>query len=207
MLITHTGADRDPGAPPHCSTRQAGATDVGMRSRARAGTSRGASLALMDAVSAFLPAYKTRMRSILSEVSSGESTPSRVMVVVVLRKNGSMPMGAIAAYVGLPKSNITALVDDLEAEGVLRRRRDAADRRITHVELTAKGRALCAREYDAYERSVAALFDALSQTERAAMHAGLERLTRLLRGDDGDGRGPSSARAGAAARRRRLPEK
>jgi DNA-binding MarR family transcriptional regulator len=143
------------------------------------------SIALMDAFSAFIRAYKTKGRAILSDVSSGESTPSRVMVVVVLRKSGSLPMGSIAAYVGLPKSNITALVDDLEAEGVLRRKRDEADRRITYVELTAKGRALCAREYDAYERSLSAIFDTLPSSERGPMLSGLERLTRLLRDDDG----------------------
>jgi MarR family 2-MHQ and catechol resistance regulon transcriptional repressor len=139
----------------------------------------------MDAFSAFIRAFKTRMRTILADVSSGESTPSRVMVVVVLRKNGSLPMGTIATYVGLPKSNITALVDDLEAEGVLRRKRDEVDRRITNVELTAKGRALCAREYDAYEQSVAAIFDMLEGDERAPMLSGLERMTRLLREDSG----------------------
>jgi len=155
----------------------------------------------MNALSAFFPAYKTRMRSTLSEIVSGESTPSRVMVVVILRKHGSLPMGTIAGYVGLPKSNITALVDDLEAEGVLRRRRDEADRRITHVELTSKGRAVCAREYDAYEESLAALFDALPAAERASMISGLERLTRLLRADDGDKAAAASpSRTIAAAR-------
>jgi DNA-binding MarR family transcriptional regulator len=150
------------------------------------------SLALMDAVSAFLPAYKARMRSILSDISSGESSPSRVMLAVVLRKHGSMPMGTLASYVGLPKSNITALVDDLEGEGVLRRRRDEADRRITHVELTTKGRALCGREYDAYEKSVATLFDRLPAAERASMLSALERLTRLLRDDDGTSPAPDA---------------
>jgi DNA-binding MarR family transcriptional regulator len=161
----------------------------------------------MDAVSAFMRAYKTKMRSILSDVSSGESTPSRVMVVVVLRKSGSLPMGSIAAYVGLPKSNITALVDDLEAEGVLRRRRDEADRRITHVELTAKGRALCAREYDAYEQSLAAIFDTLPDAERAPMLSGLERMTRLLRDDEGESTARKPARSAAPVPRRPASEK
>jgi MarR family transcriptional regulator, 2-MHQ and catechol-resistance regulon repressor len=156
-----------------------------MGSRVKAGASKEpTSVALMDAVSAFMRAYKSRIRSILTEVSSRESTPSRVMVVVVLRKSGPLPMGTIAAHVGLPKSNITALVDDLEAEGVLRRKRDEADRRITQVELTAKGRALCAREYDAYESSLAAFFDTVPAAERAAMLSGLERLTRRMRDDD-----------------------
>jgi DNA-binding MarR family transcriptional regulator len=162
------------------------------------------SLALMDAFSAFFRAYKVRMRTILSEVSSRESTPSRVMVVVVLRKSGPLPMGTIAAHLGLPKSNITALVDDLEAEGVLRRKPDEVDRRITQVELTAKGRALCAREYDAYEKSVASLFDVLPKAERASMLSGFERLTRRLQdeeGSDSSAGGPRSKRRARSARR------
>ena len=140
----------------------------------------------MDAVGAFLRVYKKRMHGILSDISSGESSPSRVMVAVVLRKHGSLQMGNIAAYVGLPKSNITALVDDLEAEGILRRRRDETDRRITHVELTAKGRTLCAREYDAYERSLASAFDILPEGERVPMLAGLERMTQSLKDQAGE---------------------
>jgi DNA-binding MarR family transcriptional regulator len=157
------------------------------------------SLALMDAFAAFLRAYKVRTRTILSEVSSRESTPSRVMVVVVLRKSGPLPMGTIASHLGLPKSNITALVDDLEAEGVLRRKPDEDDRRITQVELTAKGRALCAREYDAYEKSLAALFDVLPKAERAAMLSGFERLTRGLQEQDGE----SSAKTSRSKERTR----
>jgi MarR family 2-MHQ and catechol resistance regulon transcriptional repressor len=153
----------------------------------------------MDAFSSFIRAYKTRMRSILAEVSSGESTPSRVMVVVVLRKHGSLPMGTIATYVGLPKSNVTALVDDLEAEGVVRRKRDEVDRRITNVELTAKGRALSAREYDAYERRLAAIFNLLDDTERDAMLSGFARMTRLMKGDEGE----ESAQRPVGARARR----
>ena len=157
----------------------------------------------MDALGAFLRAYKGRMRSVLADVTSGESTPSRIMVVIVLRKHGSLPMGSIAAYVGLPKSNITALVDDLEAEGLLKRRRDEADRRITHVELTAKGRALCAREYDTYERSLAAVFDVLPESERGAILSGLARMTKSLGEDDEttDARA-STSRKPAKARRR-----
>jgi DNA-binding MarR family transcriptional regulator len=158
-----------------------------MGSKPKAGAPKSStSVALMDAFSAFFRVYKAQMRSILSEVSSHESTPSRVMVVVVLRRNGPLPMGSIAMHVGLPKSNITALVDDLEAEGVLRRKPDEADRRITQVELTAKGRALCAREYDAYEQSLAALFDVLPAAERAAMLSGFERLTRHLQEIEAD---------------------
>jgi DNA-binding MarR family transcriptional regulator len=172
-----------------------------MASRPKGGTAGEAtSPALMEAFSAFFRAYKVRTRTVLSEVSSRESTPSRVMVVVVLRKSGPLPMGTIAAHLGLPKSNITALVDDLEAEGVLRRKPDEEDRRITQVELTAKGRALCAREYDAYEKSVTSIFDVLTKAERAAMLSGFERLTRGLLEQDGE---PSAKTSRSKDRARR----
>ena len=63
-----------------------------------------------------------------------------------------------------------------------------------------KGRALCAREYDAYERSLAAIFDALPDAERGPMFSGLERMTRLLRVDGSE----KAAGARVDERRRRL---
>ena len=174
-----------------------------MGSRAKAGAAAPTSSALMDAVSAFLRAFKARTRTILTEVSSSESTPSRAMVVIVLRKHGLMPMGSVAMYVGLPKSNVTAIVDDLEAEGLLRRMRDADDRRVTNVELTAKGKALCAREYDAYERAVAAVFDTLDPSERGPMLSALERMTERLKSDgDAAAAGPKTAAKPARSRTR-----
>ena len=173
-----------------------------MASRWKTGTTRRvSSLALMDTVSAFMRAYKTRMRGLLTHVSSGESSPSRVMVVVVLHKSGALPMGTIAAHTGLPKSNITAIVDDLEAEGLLARRRDEADRRVMHVELTAKGRALSAREYGAYERSLASIFDLLPDDERGPMLSGLERMIQSLR--EGDAPAEAAPRADRSAGRSR----
>jgi DNA-binding MarR family transcriptional regulator len=144
------------------------------------------SLALVDAFSAFMRSYKIRMRSLLAELSSTESNPSRVMLVVSLRRSGPQTMGMLASHLGLPKSNITAIVDDLEGEGLLRRKQDATDRRVTQLELSAKGRALCEREYDAFERGLAAIFDELLPEERGPLFSGLQRLTKLL-GEVGEG--------------------
>ena len=141
-------------------------------------------IALMDAFGAFMRSYKGWMRTVLAALSSDESNPSRVMLVVSLRRTSPQPMGSLAMHLGLPKSNITALVDDLEAEGVLRRKQDPTDRRVTLLELTPKGHSLCEREYDAFERSMAGLFALLPADERKTMFAGLERMTAHLREED-----------------------
>jgi DNA-binding MarR family transcriptional regulator len=155
----------------------------------------------MDAFGAFMRSYKGWMRTVLAELSSGESNPSRVMLVVSLRRTSPQAMGSLALHLGLPKSNITALVDDLEAEGVLRRKQDPTDRRVTLLELTAKGHSLCEREYDAYERSMAGLFALLPAEERVPMFAGLERMTAHLREEDERGTTKSNGANSLGSRR------
>ena len=56
-----------------------------------------------------------------------------------------MPMGELAAMLGMDPPNVTVLVDDLEAQGLVRRRPHPTDRRAKLVEATRKGKALARR--------------------------------------------------------------
>jgi DNA-binding MarR family transcriptional regulator len=75
----------------------------------------------------------------------------------VLEQLASAPdplsLGELAERLSCVRSNITQLVDRLEAEGLVRRAQDPADRRLVRAELTPAG--------------------------RARQHAGAERLHRL----------------------------
>jgi DNA-binding MarR family transcriptional regulator len=51
----------------------------------------------------------------------------------------------LAACMSTTKSNVTAMVDRLEADGLVTRQRSSDDRRTVHIELTATGR----RQYEA----------------------------------------------------------
>src|SRR4051812_44186208 len=50
-----------------------------------------------------------------------------------------MSMGELAATLGIDRPNATVLVDDLEAQGLVRRRPHPTDRRTKMVEATRKG--------------------------------------------------------------------
>jgi DNA-binding MarR family transcriptional regulator len=56
-----------------------------------------------------------------------------------------MSMGEFATAVGIDRPNATVLVDDLEAQGLVRRRPHPTDRRAKLVEATRKGKALARR--------------------------------------------------------------
>jgi DNA-binding MarR family transcriptional regulator len=75
------------------------------------------------------------------------------------------------------KSNITGLIDRMEAQGLVRRCKVAGDRRSYHIRATAKGRKLMDRMNADYDARVLRLMSRLSQRELKA----LVRLTRKVR--------------------------
>jgi len=85
-----------------------------------------------------------------------------------------VPLGTLAEMQACVRSNITQLVDRLEAAGLVRRIEDPDDRRLKRAELTDEGRAkhaAGARAVGEFERE---LFSALSAEKRG-------RLLELLR--------------------------
>jgi len=85
-----------------------------------------------------------------------------------------MSMGDLAATLGIDRPNATVLVDDLEAQGLVRRRPHPTDRRAKIVEATRKGKTVAKRANEILGTPPPAL-SALSAKD-------LENLRRLLAG-------------------------
>src|SRR3954452_5983460 len=83
-----------------------------------------------------------------------------------------MSMGELATAVGIDPPNPTALVDELEAAGLARRRPHPSDRRAKLVEATRKGKAMAQRANELLATPPPA-FAELSQDD-------LETLRRIL---------------------------
>lgn len=94
-------------------------------------------------------------------------------VLATVEELGPLSQAAIGRRLALDRSDLHALVGDLEAEGLLRRERDPADRRRNRVALTPRGRTALKR-LDARVRAAQdELLAPLSTQER-------EELRRLL---------------------------
>jgi DNA-binding MarR family transcriptional regulator len=83
-----------------------------------------------------------------------------------------MSMGELAALLGIDPPNATVLVDDLESQGLVRRRPHPTDRRAKLVETTRKGKEL-ARRADAILATPPPELSALGPDD-------LEALRRIL---------------------------
>ena len=66
-------------------------------------------------------------------------TPSQGNLLHFLTPGGTTTMVALAKFLGCHDSNVTGLVDRLEARGLVERQHDPADRRVKLIALTAEG--------------------------------------------------------------------
>ncbi|MDO8412052.1 MAG: MarR family winged helix-turn-helix transcriptional regulator [Phenylobacterium sp.] len=107
-------------------------------------------------------------------------TPSQLIVLQIVAREGEPGAGAIAEAARLSQATVTALLDKLEARGLLVRRRSNEDRRRISIELTPDGRRTLAEMPDVLQDRFAARFDKLADWEQASIIAGLERVAALL---------------------------
>lgn len=130
--------------------------------------------ALYAATNAVTRAY----RPLLGELGL---TYPQYLVMLVLWQDGPSNVGRIARRLELAPGAVTPLVQRLEAQGLLTRRRDAEDRRNVAIALTAAGRDLegaAARAQEAVECRTA-----MEPGDLARLRDELRELVRRM--DDG----------------------
>jgi DNA-binding MarR family transcriptional regulator len=77
---------------------------------------------------------------------------------------------------GLDSSGLVSVIDDLEAHGLVERRRDATDRRRYAIHLTRAGKAKLSRAREAVTLRAEELLAPLSEDERETLHDLLARV-------------------------------
>lgn len=93
---------------------------------------------------------------------------------VLSHADRALPLSHLARYLTQEAQSTTELADRLERRGLVRRTRDARDRRLVLLELTPEGRKMYERIQPGIVRNSEQLFGSLSERDRA-------RLADLLR--------------------------
>ena len=97
-------------------------------------------------------------------------------VLALIDAEGAMSQRQIGRRLGIDKSMMVGVLDDLERLGYASRERGRADRRTHLIQLTAEGRRVLARVHDVGERENARTFGVLDVNEREQVHVLLERV-------------------------------
>lgn len=85
-------------------------------------------------------------------------------------------MSDLKEELGVTATNITALVDSLEDDGLVLRKPHPSDRRATVIELAGKAKSDVALGCTAYKDRVGELFSVLNESERKELTRILEKL-------------------------------
>ena len=119
---------------------------------------------------------ETRVESKLSDV--GLSIAKLAALHVLAHAGESLPLGQLAERLSCVKSNVTQLVDRLEADGLVSRAADPKDRRSRLAVLTAAGRKAYTKGIEIQSQAEKELFSALSNEESKKLHELLAKLDR-----------------------------
>jgi DNA-binding MarR family transcriptional regulator len=118
-------------------------------------------------------AYLKAANAVVREIPGG---PRGYQILVAAIQQQADGQGALAQRLGVDRTVMTYLIDDLEAAGLVERRADPIDRRSRHIVATTQGQLLGA----AIEQRLQAVEDhvlgALSTAERATFRELLQRL-------------------------------
>ena len=108
---------------------------------------------------------------------------SEARALIELVSARGIAQGELGALLGLEKSTVSRLAAGLERKGWVRRGRDTANQRYLRLYLTAEGRDVAARLWQAWHSRQARVLAGLSAEERAGLAAGLRGLVRGLAAD------------------------
>lgn len=136
-----------------------------------------ASLDLVRLFRALGPAY---MRWTGRHIPGDGLTPARMRVIGVLEARGACSMRVLKEELGTTATNVTGLVDGLEAEGLVERGASPDDRRVTLITLTTRGRRESAGAWERHEHAVAEVFERLAPRTREQLVVGLQQLIDTL---------------------------
>jgi DNA-binding MarR family transcriptional regulator len=112
---------------------------------------------------------------------AGASVP-RLRLLNAVHCHGPQKMADLADALAVTPRNVTALVDGLESDGLVRRVPHSTDRRVTLVELTDASDRV-AEQFGTYQASIAGLFGGMTAEERQTLDRLLESLLTRMRAD------------------------
>jgi DNA-binding MarR family transcriptional regulator len=127
-------------------------------------------------------ALRTAFEEVLARAGGSLGT---WIVLSALSRGGLVPQKVLAGHVHIEGATMTHHVDRLEAQGLVRRKTNPADRRVRHVEATPAGKRLyrrLLREAETFERELLAGIDAAEQRQLRSMLARIASNIALLNG-------------------------
>jgi DNA-binding MarR family transcriptional regulator len=107
-----------------------------------------------------------------------DMTMAQIKALFTISQGEAVPVSRIAEYLGVGQPTASHLIDKLVRQGFAGRSENPADRRVTLVRLTDKGKDLVRRLYQGGEEQYRGWVKTLNDEERINLLSGLQALAR-----------------------------
>ncbi len=107
-------------------------------------------------------------------------TQSQLRALVVLDRANEVTAGELAKSADLNPASVTAMLDQLEAKGIVERRRADRDRRVCMISLTDKGRAIVDEKRARWHALWEQRLGDLSEEQLSAALQVMQTMTQML---------------------------
>lgn len=132
-------------------------------------------LAVLHAASALESQVDSKLAAV------GLSLPKLAALHALVSAGNALPLGQLAGRLACVKSNVTQLIDRLEADGLVSRAHDPGDRRSTIAAITEAGRRAYEEGIRIQRDTETELFGALTAEESAQLTHLIEKLRARAR--------------------------
>ncbi len=116
-----------------------------------------------------------------SEIARGKLTPPQMAIIQVVVSHEGTSLKDLSRAVGLAHSTVSSIIDRLESKGLLERRADPTDSRISRIHSTAAVKRFVAKRLPELSRGpLERALDRASSAEQAQIGKAVRRLRELL---------------------------
>jgi MarR family 2-MHQ and catechol resistance regulon transcriptional repressor len=109
-------------------------------------------------------------------ISTFKLNPTEFAVLELLYHKGDQPLQQIGGKILLASGSITYVVDKLEQKGLLARKACPKDRRVTHAQITDKGKQLIEEIFPPHEERINEIVSVLTDEEKGMVTELLKKV-------------------------------
>ena len=110
-----------------------------------------------------------------------ELTKEQLRVIFLLSFKGRVSPGEVAESFGVPKANVTSVIDRLVGKGLVSRQENPNDRRSYILSLTEEGKSQVDRLREIGTARINRVLERMSEEALASLRVGLESLIAVLK--------------------------
>jgi DNA-binding MarR family transcriptional regulator len=133
-------------------------------------------------VEAIIYLYTEARRLTKEQAAKHGLTGPQLSVAKILEDIGDLSLSELSERINAQNSTVTGIVDRMEREGLVERKRSQDDRRVVHIRLTKKGHELArSMKFEPFEIFRNAFEDALSPEELTTLVTLLDKIATYVR--------------------------